>query len=211
MSVICPTVTATDLSDYRQQLEHVQSFAKRIHLDFMDGIFAPTRSIAIAQAWWQPGPIVDLHIMHKKPLEQLEQIISLQPSLVIIHAEAERVLDFLHEIDGLGIQKGIALLGATPPTVLEPILPILDHVLIFSGDLGHFGGTADLDLLHKVAWLKKQKPGLEIGWDGGINDKNVSILAAGGIDVLNVGGFIQKAKNPESAYDTLNAELEGES
>jgi pentose-5-phosphate-3-epimerase len=44
---------------------------------------------------------------------------------------------------------------------------------------------------------------LEIGWDGGINDRNISQLVFGGVDVLNVGGYIQNANNPERAYNSL--------
>jgi ribulose-phosphate 3-epimerase len=209
MAVICPTVTATDTTQYREQLELLQSFARRIHLDFMDGQFAPVRSIGLRDAFWQPGPIIDLHLMFQRPLEQLEVVISMQPHMVIIHAEAEQTVDFLRELSGLGIKRGIALLPETPPTAIERLLPLLDHVLIFSGNLGHFGGKADLHLLHKIAVLKRLKPSLEIGWDGGINAENAVDLAVSGIDVLNVGGFIQHAKDPEAAYDTLEAKLRG--
>jgi pentose-5-phosphate-3-epimerase len=44
---------------------------------------------------------------------------------------------------------------------------------------------------------------LEIGWDGGINNQNAHVLAAGGVDVLNTGGFIQHASDAEHAYRTL--------
>lgn len=207
MPIICPTVTAQTPKDFRNQLSRVQDFAGRIHLDFMDGIFAPTTSIALENAWWQPGPIIDLHVMYKNPLEKLETIIKLQPHLVIIHAEAENFVEFFDELEDMGIKKGVALLPATPVQDIEKLLPQLDHVLIFSGDLGHFGGTADLGLLHKVNELRKLKPQIEIAWDGGINDQNVRELALGGIDVLNVGGYIQKADQPEEAYATLTSAL----
>ena len=80
----------------------------------------------------------------------------------------------------------------------------IDHVLIFSGNLGSYGGHANLDLLHTVRYLKNHKPGLEIGWDGGINSQNVAQLVFGGVDVLNVGAFIQNAENPEKAYLALD-------
>jgi 3-keto-L-gulonate-6-phosphate decarboxylase len=44
------------------------------------------------------------------------------------------------------------------------------------------------------------KPSLEIGWDGGVNTSNVQQFINGGVDVLNVGGFIQHAHNPQAAY-----------
>lgn len=210
MSVICPTVTAQTLKEFRQQLERIHNYADRIHLDFMDGEFAPTKSIPISKAWWQPGPIIDLHVMYKSPMHELENIIMLQPHLVIIHAEADGVLDFLKEMEGMGIKRGIALLQDTPVNAVASILPLLDHVLLFSGDLGHFGGTVDLKLLRKVDVLRRTYPHIEIGWDGGINDQNALALAKGGIDVLNVGGFIQKSDNPEHAYAKLKAILKSE-
>ena len=202
-AVVVPTVTALNTSDYQKQLQKIQRFADRIHLDFMDGIFAPTKSIDITDAWWQPGPVVDLHVMYKKPLEELENLIALKPHMIIIQAEAEGVKEFLDELDGLGIKKGLALLQETLVEDIEKLLPKLDHVLIFSGSLGKFGGKVDVNLLHKAQMLKKLKPSIEVGWDGGINDKNAVMLAAGGVDVLNVGGYIQKAYSAEIAYDKL--------
>jgi ribulose-phosphate 3-epimerase len=93
-----------------------------------------------------------------------------------------------------------------PQTTVETITPALDHidhVLIFSGDLGNFGGHANLRLLDKVAELRRHKPELEIGWDGGINEQNISKLVFAGVDVLNVGGYIQNAEEPEKAYSRL--------
>jgi len=198
------------MAEYKEQLRKIQGFAKRIHLDFMDGHFASPASPKLSEIFWQPGPIVDLHLMFKRPMDYIEEVAKLQPHLVIVHLEAEDVLEFLHELDGLGIKRGIALLPETPPTLLDPFIELINHVLIFSGHLGHFGGKVDLNLLHKVTTIKKLKPSLEIGWDGGINIGNVKDLVAGGIDVLNTGGSIQKAEDPEDAYDKLVAAVEEE-
>ena len=60
-----------------------------------------------------------------------------------------------------------------------------------------------MSLLDKVKLLRQLKPQLEIGWDGGINNTNARSLASGGVDVLNVGGFIQHAADPRLAYGML--------
>jgi pentose-5-phosphate-3-epimerase len=83
------------------------------------------------------------------------------------------------------------------------IMHSFDHVLVFSGNLGHHGGEADLGLLDKVRSIREHHPEVEIGWDGGINDQNAKQLIDAGVDVLNVGGFIQKADNPKAAYDKI--------
>jgi len=56
---------------------------------------------------------------------------------------------------------------------------------------------------------EKNKPRLEIGWDGGVNDKNAKLLAMGGVDVLNAGGYLHGAMAPGTAYATLKAAIEG--
>ncbi len=204
MAIICPTVTAVNEREYGEQLRKVVPLARRLHLDFMDGKFAPTESPPLDKAWWPAGIKVDLHIMYQKPQEYLKTIFRLKPRLVIVHAEAEgNFYNLAAQLKSRGIKVGLALLKQTSVSQIEPVLTELDHVLIFSGDLGHFGGTVNLSLLDKVHAIKASNPGVEIGWDGGINAHNAAALIKGGVDVLNVGGFIHHAPNPVHAYATL--------
>ena len=208
MSLICPTVTATEPAQYATQIDHLKSFAKRIHIDSTDGIFVPSKLVDVEHISWPEGMLADIHMMHKHPSEHLATLISLKPHLVIVHAEAAGdFLGFAEQLHKADIKVGVAMLPTTKPEVLRPALEYIDHVLIFSGHLGHFGGHADMDLLTKAQACKHLKAELEIGWDGGINESNVHILAAGGVDVLNVGGFIQNASDPADAYATLVGKL----
>lgn len=203
MTVICPTVTATNEHIYRTQLENVSDFTARVHLDLADGKFA-NRLIVPSKIWW-PGEITaDIHLMYKDPMSVIDDCIALKPNLLIVHAEASG--DFLSLAKLLrenGIKRGVALLQRTSVDTILASLEEIDYVLIFSGDLGYFGGKADLKLLEKVSKLKEFKPDLEVGWDGGINDENAKALVDGGVDVLNVGGFIQRSKDPKKAYTKL--------
>lgn len=204
MAIICPSVTANDPHQYREQIERIESFAKRIHLDFMDGEFAPTESPPIESAWWPDRVTADVHIMYARPQDHLAKIIHLKPNLVVIHAEAEgHVQGIATTLHQAGIKIGVALLAKTPVSIVKADIKHIDHVLVFSGNLGYYGGKADLSLLDKVKQLRRLKKGLEIGWDGGINADNVASLVHGGVDVLNVGGFIQRAEQPSVAYATL--------
>jgi len=202
--VICPTVTAYNPHEFREQMERIAHFAERIHIDFMDGLFTSRRSVELEKAWRPHSIQVDLHMMYNRPDLFFEQMMVLEPNLVIVQAEAEGkfvpLAEKLHEKD---VKVGVALLQDTPVDVIKPGLHLVDHVMIFSGVLGHHGGKADLDLLNKVKELKKLKPDLEIGWDGGINDKNAQALISGGVDVLDVGGFIHESDDPKAAYGKL--------
>ena len=83
MSVVCPCVTAPDARAYREQMARVAPFAKRVHVDFSDGLLAPIKLINPIQAYWPEGILADLHLMIKKPHDHIETVISLKPNLVI--------------------------------------------------------------------------------------------------------------------------------
>lgn len=209
MAAICPTATAFSTAEYSAQLQKI-SFAPRLHIDLMDGRFAPTVSPALDEIWLPPAHEVDIHLMYQEPMEVLDQLIRLSPRMVIVHNEAHvHHMHFASELHKHGIKAGLALLQDTPVHYAHQIMHSFDHVLVFSGDLGHHGGNADLGLLGKVKEIASHHPEVEIGWDGGITDQNARQLVEAGVDVLNVGGFIQKATDPEAAYAKLLASIQG--
>lgn len=205
MPIICPTVTAYDLTTYRQQLARLTPFSERIHIDLMDGQFAPTKSPDLDKIWLPLDQMCDIHLMYQEPMDYLSQLIKLRPHLVVIHNEAHvHHMHFAAELHKAGIEAGLAILQDTPVEHAYQIMHSFDHVLIFSGNLGHHGGEADLGLLGKVKKVREHHPSAEIGWDGGINDQNAKQLVEAGVDVLNVGGYIQKAEDPAARYKKLN-------
>ncbi len=209
MAVVCPTVTAFDTSEYRVQMQRLKAFAQRIHIDLMDGEFAPTTSPGLDKIWWPPELTADIHLMYQRPMEHLEQLIKLRPHMVVIHNEAEvHHMHFAAELHKADIKVGLAILQDTPIEYAYQIMHSFDHVLVFSGKLGYHGGEADLGILDKVRKVREHHPEAEIGWDGGINGDNARQLMAGGVEVLNVGGFIQKAPDPAANYEKLVSLLE---
>lgn len=209
MSIVCPTVTAFDEARYRSQMELLDTFANRIHIDLMDGQFAPTISPALETVWWPEHLTVDMHLMYQQPMKYLKQLIKLHPSLVIIHFEAEvNHVEFTDTLHAAGIKTGLALLQTTTVATAQSVLPYYDHVMIFSGNLGRHGGSfADLQLLQKAEVIQALHPTIELGWDGGVNSDNIVALAQGGIEVLNVGGYIHKSLNPVATYKGLQQQL----
>ena len=201
MAIICPTVTAYDTHEFRTQMERIKPFTERVHIDLMDGVFAPTKSPELVRIWWPHELVADIHLMYQNPMDYLEQLIKLKPRMVIIHNEATvHHMHFAAELHKADILAGLAILHDTPVEHAYQIMHSFDHVLVFSGHLGYHGGETDLGLLDKVHKIREHHPDAEIGWDGGINDQNARELVEGGVDVLNVGGFIQKADQPQERY-----------
>jgi ribulose-phosphate 3-epimerase len=206
---ICPTIDAEDMETYGKQVEHIVSFAHRVHIDLGDGEFTPNTLIPIDEVWWPGGMRADLHVMYKQPFQHLETLVALGPQLIIVHAEADGDFPgFVKFVHSHGVEAGIALLQDTPVDTILPALELIDHVLVFSGNLGHQGGSkVDFKLLDKVKAIKSAKPTIEIGWDGGVNEGNIKKIAAAGVEVVNVGGYLQHSKDAAKAYITLMNEV----
>ncbi|HET9721910.1 MAG TPA: hypothetical protein VFP32_02675 [Candidatus Saccharimonadales bacterium] len=204
MAVICPSILAPTKEKYYAQMEKVARFAQRIQIDLTDGEFAKNLTIKPDESWWPVGIKTDFHLMYRNPGRAVDVILEHKPNLIIVHAESHgNFLAFAGRCRQLGVKAGVALLPQTSVNGIIDALGEIDHVLIFSGELGSFGGHANLDLLRKVETLKHHKPTLEVGWDGGVSDQNISQLAAGGVDVFDVGGYIQAAEKPEHAFKIL--------
>src|SRR4051812_2370362 len=107
MAVICPSLTFESPQEYTSYLETLAQFATRVHIDVMDGDLAPTRSISLPQVWWPKEMTADIHMMYRRPLEHIEQLVSMEPSLVVIHPEALGDLrGFGEHIKKFGIKFG---------------------------------------------------------------------------------------------------------
>ena len=208
MSVIAPCITVETAEQYQESVERLHPFAQRVHIDIADGEFAPTFLMANAQVWWPKEWTVDIHAMVARPFEYVDQLIALKPNTIIFHVEAVAdIIPILKKIQAAGIKAGVSLLRETVPATVEEAIKAADHVMVFTGTLGHYGGTASLMQLEKVRLIKAINPAAEIGWDGGVNADNAYTLTQGGVDVLNAGGAIANAADPAQAYATLVSEI----
>lgn len=208
MSIISPCITVQTEDEYKAVVEKYSPFAQRVQVDISDGEFAPVFLVGPDKVWWPKGWIVDIHAMVSHPLDYVDKLIPLKPHLIIFHAETDTDLHPIYEkLKKYGIKTGLALLKPTVPETVADLIRIVDHVLVFSGDLGHYGGTASLMQLEKVRLIKAINPNVEIGWDGGVGPDNAFTLSQGGVAVLNVGGALANAEDPKAVYDTLIKEI----
>ena len=207
-AVITPAILAENAAQYKEQVERITGFAERVHIDISDGEFAPILTVSIPELWAPEGWMVDIHAMVDKLDEYIPKLIALRPNMIIVHAEAKGdVQTTLTQIRQAGINAGLALLRSTVPRTVEEMIKLADHVMIFSGELGRFGGNASLMQLEKIRLIKSINPGVEIGWDGGVSIDNAYSLVQGGVNVLNVGGVIQKASDPHAIFSKLQQEI----
>lgn len=208
MSVIAPAVTVENDDLYKQSIERLTPFAERVHVDVSDGEFAPTFLVPEDRLYWPANWTVDVHAMVARPSEHVQQIVAKKPNMIIFHAEAQEDLtQLIQYVRQQGVKAGLALQRQTVPSTVGKLIQVVDHVMIFSGTLGYYGGTASLMQLEKVRLIRAISPNVEIGWDGGVTVENAFTLKQGGVDVLNVGGTIAKSDDPAEMYKKLVAEI----
>ena len=207
--MIAPAILANTPEDYKAQIERLHGFAERVHIDVTDGEFAENLTVPETQIWWPKEWKVDIHMMVARPSEHLATIIKLYTNLVIFHGEVEEDLVPIFEKlkSETMIKPGIALLRSTVPQTVEPAILAAEHVLVFSGNLGEYGGKASMMQLEKIRLIKAINSNVEIGWDGGANLSNVFSLSQGGVDVINVGGAIANATDPAEVYKAMCTEI----
>ena len=206
---IVPAILTNDKQDYRAQIERINTFTRRVQIDVTDGVFAPHPTLDITNIWWPKNWQADLHLMMARPSEHLDIVMKLEPSLCILHAEAsEDLTPIFNSLKNAGIRTGLALLPSTYPGIVKPYIDMVDHVLIFAGQLGAQGAPADLMQMEKIPLVRAMKPELEIGWDGGANMSNVRALAHADLDVINVGSAISTAAEPASVFQELVSEID---
>jgi ribulose-phosphate 3-epimerase len=206
---IVPTILTEDPNRYKQLVELYHPFAKRVQIDISDGSLSMARTVPETSVWWPRGWVVDLHMMVVQPSAHLDTLVKLKPNLVIFHSEVQE--DLAPTAEALrqnGIKVGVAIMKQTFPGSIKTLIEMADHAMIFSGNLGQTGGTADLLQLEKVRIIQKIKKDIEIGWDGGANINNVRTIAQAGVTVINVGNAIANTDNPAQSYAALVAEAE---
>ncbi len=196
MIKIAPSLLAADMGDLRRAVAQVEAAgADYLHLDVMDGAFVPNISYgpAVIKALRPNSQLFfDVHLMVEEPGRFLSDYAAAGADLLTVHFEACRHLHrVVQQIKALGLKAGVALNPATPPEVLQDILPELDLVLIMSVNPG-FGGQSFIPaalgkIARTAAMLRQIGSQADLEVDGGIYAANAGPVMQSGANVLVSG------------------------
>ena len=196
MIKIAPSLLAADMGDLRRAVAQVEAAgADYLHLDVMDGAFVPNISYgpAVIKALRPNSQLFfDVHLMVEEPGRFLSDYAAAGADLLKVHFEACRHLHrVVQQIKALGLKAGVALNPATPPEVLQDILPELDLVLIMSVNPG-FGGQSFIPaalgkIARTAAMLRQIGSQADLEVDGGIYAANAGPVMQAGANVLVSG------------------------
>jgi pentose-5-phosphate-3-epimerase len=118
---------------------------------------------------------------------------------------------FYKQLRDVDIKVGMAINVETTIEQVRDILPTINHLVVFTGKLGHNGGEFRADCLEKIGQARAINPDLEIAVDGGLNQETARKAVEAGANLLDVGSFIHDSADPEIAYIAVEAIAEGTS
>lgn len=143
---IAPSILAADYANFASELRRIEETgAEYVHIDIMDGQFVPNISFGadvVASMRKHSKLVFDCHLMVVNPERYVDAYAQAGADIMTIHTESTvHIHGALQKIKAAGMKAGVVINPGTPVTALEPVLDLVDQVLIMTVNPG-FGGQA---------------------------------------------------------------------
>jgi ribulose-phosphate 3-epimerase len=199
---IVPAILTDRLELLQSTLKMAEAFTDYVQIDFMDGVFVPSRSVSPRDMRDTSTSLVcEAHLMVEEPEIYLEDLKRFGFRRVIFHHEADsdarRLIDRIH-LEGM--QPGIALNPETNTSCVDDLVSEINSVLFLSVNPGFYGSPFIPSVLDKIVEFRGRHPSAVIGLDGGVAVDNVSEISSLGVDYACVGSRIFMSDDPAGSY-----------
>jgi len=208
MTEIVPAIIADSYEELETQIRAIEPFVSRAHIDIMDGIFVPHKTI--------DGPAeierletkleLEVHLMVQKPENKIVRWLQTRADKFLAHAEStsqfRKVIDFVREAD---CSIFAVLNPETPYDVMKDYVDELDGVQFMTVHPGQHGAEFIADVLKKIEDFHFYYPDMPIEVDGAMNPKTIPQCAVAGTSIFAVGSYIWDSKDVGEAINELQS------
>ncbi len=200
-------VITADLTRLGAEMDVIRGRAAWAHVDVMDGSFCPQLTVgpSFIKAVASTGVPVDAHLMVSEPQRFLPEVVQAGAAIVTVHAESgrhpHRALTELTRLSGeiRPVIRGYAINPGTPVQAVEPVLDLIDLVLVLAVSPGWSGQAPAVNTARRIAAVREitlsaGRPVL-VGVDGGVTLANAAQVAGWGADIVVSGSAIFDGRN----------------
>lgn len=181
------------------------------HIDVMDGRFVPNFGMGLQDIEFitkRATKLVDAHLMIEDPGNYVELFAKLGIDIIYIHPEADKhPVRTLQKIMDSGAKAGIAIDPDTTAQSIEPLLNLVDYVMVMTVNPG-FAGQKYIEFVdEKINKLIAQKEtyGFTLMIDGACSPERIGTLSAKGVDgfVLGTSALFGKEESYQDIIKSL--------
>ncbi len=198
--ILAPSMLSANFAHLEEDFRlAMQPGVKYLHVDVMDGAFVPNISfgppVISCVRRILPDAVLDVHMMVQEPARYIEDYKACGADIISIHVEAAKdPKAALEAIRSAGLKCSAAINPETPVSVLEPLIPICDMVVVMSVHPGYGGQSLIPECLDKIRELVslREKLGLsyDIEIDGGVKLSNLDEVLDSGVNVIVAGSAV---------------------
>lgn len=190
-----------------------------IHLDVFDGHFVqdlgfPPRTIASLR---RLTPLsFEVHLGALKPERFIPKIAEAGADVVIPHIESiSTTYEIIDEVRSYGLKAGLAFTMGTPLICLEPVIGLIDSVLLLSRGIGEsnrretaFSYLALPRIRYARSLAEASKVKMDIQVAGGVKIQHVKDIVSSGATSIALGGTLYKASDMRAEVEKIRSLLD---
>ncbi|MCY4278785.1 MAG: ribulose-phosphate 3-epimerase [Gammaproteobacteria bacterium] len=214
---IAPSILSADFARLGAEVEAAsRAGADMIHFDVMDMHYVPNLTIGplVLRSLKRHGITlpVDVHLMVSPVDELIRLFADAGADYITFHPEATRhVHRSLSLARELGVKCGLVLNPGTPSHCLDPVLHLLDMVLVMSVNPGFPAQaflSSSLKTLSEVRTkIDAARFDIRLEIDGGIGPTTIASARDAGADTFVAGSAIFGAPDYQAAIDAMRHAL----
>ena len=208
---INPAPLVSKVSDLLIQASNIIDYVTELDIDIVDWDRTPKKTLSVHEALSNKIPLkLNFDLMMNHPKDAVKELIyDHRVKTIILNPECQDdIEELLNLIHFYKKRAGMSINPNNDIEVVQPYINDLDMIEIYTVEPGSQGNPflpkrLDLSVNLKMFGFKGQ-----IAIDGGVNLDTAGIIKQYPIDILSVGSYLSKSKNPGNAYLLLKKVIE---